>query len=160
MMLRITRSAFEVLVRHAEKAFPEECCGCLSSPEAEGPVTTAHPCTNIQNRLHEEDPKMHPRTARDAYHLDERELFRIQQELDDTGRHLRGIFHSHPNEESYFSAEDKRRALCDDEPLWPDAHYLIASIRGGRLATAKSFTWSPAQKDFIEEPMEVLADDA
>ncbi len=38
----------------------------------------------------------------------------------------------------------------------PDAHYLIASVKNGKVAYVKSFAWDPGKKDFLEEPVEVV----
>lgn len=157
-MLQITRSALEAVACHAEEAFPEECCGCLSTRQAGGMVTAAHRITNIQNKLHEQNPLEHTRTARDAYHLDEMELFEVQKSVDEKGEFLCGFYHSHPDEESYFSGEDKRRAMWEDQPMWPDAHYIIASVKRGKVAYAKSFAWSQEKKEFVEEPVVVVAE--
>jgi len=155
-MLRIGKPALEEVYRHAEGASPEECCGCLSSESPGAVVTEVTPCTNIQNQLHRENPQEHPRTARDAYTIDPLELVHTEEALDDRGRSLVGVYHSHLDGESRFSAEDKRRALVGDEPMWEGAHHLIVSVRDGEAVCAKSFAWDPGASGFVEEPVEVL----
>ena len=157
-MLRITQSVLDIIYAHAEETFPDECCGMMSSPAIGGNVDVAHRCTNIQNKLHEKEPEEYPRTAVEAYYIDPLEMMKIQRFIDDGNRHLAGIYHSHPNEESYFSAEDKHKAMWDDEPMMPDAHYIIASVNNGKIAYSKSFTCDEENEDFVEEQIEVVPD--
>jgi len=155
-MLRIWKPALEEVCRHAEETSPEECCGCLSSEAPGAVVTEVSRGTNIQNQLHRENPQEHPRTAKEAYTIDPLELAHTEEALDDRGRSLAGVYHSHPEEEPHFSAEDQRRALVGEEPMWEGAHYLIVSVKDGKVAGAKSFAWDPSVSDFVEEPIEVI----
>jgi len=161
-MLKITKAALESVYNHGEETFPDECCGCLAGPADGDEVTEAIHCTNIQNKLHERDPEQYPRTAREAFNIDPLEQMRIEEAADGKGLKLFGYYHSHPDCESYFSAEDTRQATyptTDDddglrEPIWPGAHQLIASVKGGKAAYAKAFTWDAEAKGFGEEEIE------
>jgi proteasome lid subunit RPN8/RPN11 len=162
-MLQITKAALESVFSHGEETFPEECCGCLAGPVDGDEVTEAVRCTNIQNKLHEKDPEHYPRTAKDAFNIDPLEQMKIEEAADEKGLKLFGYYHSHPDCESYFSAEDTRQATYpttgdDDgprEPIWPDAHQLIASVKAGKADYAKAFTWDGVAEEFVEEEIEV-----
>ena len=157
-MLRISQAALGDLHRHAEGAFPEESCGLLSATAPGGTVEKAYRCTNIQNQLHALEPAEHPRTAANAYYVDPLEIVAAQKAIDESGHTLSGMYHSHPDEEPYFSAEDRRRALAGDEPMWPGAHYVVISVKQGRAACTKSFAWDPTKSDFTEEPLVIVED--
>ncbi len=59
------------------------------------------------------------------------------------------IYHSHIDTGAYFSDTDKRNALINGEPAYPDAVYVVLSIADRRLAGAGAFAWDPARRDFV-----------
>ena len=97
--LRISRKDHDEMSVSAEAEHPEECCGLLfSGPED----TEVVPMPNLQNQLHAENPETYKRDARTAYYMDARELERIRDEKQAGGMALAAIYHSHPEEKSYF----------------------------------------------------------
>ncbi len=58
------------------------------------------------------------------------------------------IYHSHIDTGAYFSETDKRNALVDGEPAYPDAVYVVVSVLAGRPAAAGAFAWDPAAARF------------
>jgi len=95
---------------HCEKHYPEEACGLLVGPPDGVLASDCVPCANIQNRLHAEDARAHPRDARTAYRIDPRELFDLTRQVRDAGLAFKAIFHSHADVGAYFSDEDQRQA--------------------------------------------------
>jgi proteasome lid subunit RPN8/RPN11 len=106
----LPESLLEEIYAHCRGTYPEEGCGVLTGPVGRAAVTGVHPCANIQNRLHAEDPDSHPRDARTAYRIDPRDLFDLTRAVRDRGEELKGIFHSHADVGAYFSDEDQRQA--------------------------------------------------
>ena len=51
------------------------------------------------------------------------------------------IYHSHIDAGAYFSATDRRNALIDGEPTYPDAVYVVLSVVSGRVVDAQAFVW-------------------
>ena len=91
--------------------------------------------TNIQNELHEKDPEQFPRTAAIAYTMGpESAPILIAAERGELA--VRAFYHSHPEHDSYFSAEDKKQAMGGwDEPNYPQAAQIVdvgARPRGAR----------------------------
>ena len=70
--LTLARGALESMLAHARETHPEECCGAVL---VEGGRDVVRRFTNIQGRLHREDPATQPRDARTAYAPEPRELF-------------------------------------------------------------------------------------
>ena len=155
-MLKLKSSARDEIYTHAIETFPEECCGLMSSSSLDGIVTKVYRCRKIQNKLHNEDPEVYPRTAQTAYNIDPIEQLRIEGTINKQRSMLAGIYHSHPNKESYLSEEDRKRALWDNVPIIPNAHYIVVSIIDKEIHDIKSFTWDPEKKDFIEEKIEIF----
>lgn len=132
--------------------YPRECCGVLL---VRGPERRLLACRNDQDALHAADPARHPRDARTAYHIadtDRLQMVRLEQEGYDTAV----IYHSHVDAGAYFSATDKRQALMNDEPMYPDTTYIVVSVAAGRVAGIGGFRWNPERRDFL--PIELFAD--
>lgn len=132
----------------AEAEYPAECCGVLllrSEPRADRLLL---PCRNIQDELHRKDPATHPRDSRTAYFIDPKDLLTIGRREGD-GYRVAVIYHSHIDAGAYFSATDRRNALIDGEPTYPDAVYVVLSVMSGRVADAQAFVWDAAARDFV-----------
>jgi [CysO sulfur-carrier protein]-S-L-cysteine hydrolase len=144
-------STLEAIDRHAAESYPNECCGAVL---AENGGEIVLPITNIQDRLHAEDPDKHPRDARTAYFMDPKELYAVLRDAEERQHALRILYHSHPDHDAYFSAEDKARALAWDEPAYPGAFYLVVSVVGGIVRNRLVVAWDAEQRDF--KPVEIV----
>src|SRR3989338_226972 len=154
-MVKITLSAIESARKHAKESFPEECCGFLAS-SLDGIIMESVRCNNMQNLLHKKNLAENPRTAKEAYQIDGLEQLRMEKILDNRGLCIAGVYHSHANAKAYFSEEDKQRAMLGNEPMWPDAHYLVISVVNCNVLNAKSFAWDYSKRDFAEENIDIL----
>ena len=117
---------------HGAGTYPDEGCGVLSGP-AEGDALDAfYPVENIINRLHAEDPKGYPRTAREGYVLDPGRMMKLERELSAKGHRVKVILHSHVDVGAYFSEEDRKRATWAGEPMLPGIVYLVCGVKDKR----------------------------
>lgn len=147
-MLRFHHDTIEALHTHAQETFPEECCGFVLT---DGETETVRRITNVQNHMHGIDPTNFPRDATTAYFMDPKELLAVHREVDDSELEIKAVYHSHPNHDAYFSAEDKKQALFEDEPMYPGAVYLVLSIYEDRQVRAtKAVEWDGEEQDFVE----------
>src|SRR5678815_783374 len=111
----LTADALAAMYAHARRDYPKECCGIVYGPKGSPAADQAVAGTNIQDRLHAEDPVRHTRDARTAYNLDAPDLFKMQKSLrGDTP--AKSIYHSHVDVGAYFSETDRAAALFDGEP--------------------------------------------
>jgi proteasome lid subunit RPN8/RPN11 len=149
--LRLSKKAWAEISRHAQEAFPEECCGVILS---NGISDQVHALRNIQNQLHAIDPETYPRTATIAYAMDPQELNDVIREAESRAAKLIAFYHSHPNHEAYFSAEDKAFASPFGEPTFPETAQIVISIYGGVVKRVAAFAWSEDTQDFVELPVE------
>lgn len=156
-MLKIPRTQLDKIYAQARDEHPAECCGLLTVGPAGG-ASTAHPCVNIQDRLHAEDPQQYPREARIAYFIDPKELLTIITRAERGGGEVSGFYHSHIDCDAYFSDEDKERALTWDEPAYPDAIHLVVSVFEDEVKGHKAFAWNAEAVDFEEVQIDI--DDA
>ncbi len=160
--MQLTEEQMERMYAHAKDAYPDECCGVILGPpssEPGGGKMRLHPLRNVQNEFHERDPETYTRTARRAYLIEPFEFERILREAREKGEILRGIFHSHPDEDAYFSQEDKDAAVpFGDRPSFPNAEHIVMSVREGEVRGYKVFRWDSGAEDFVEADLVVAAE--
>ena len=149
--LTLDRSSLEAMHAHGRAVHPEECCGAVVERDGKDVVTRF---TNIQNRLHAENPTENPRDAKTAYSPEPKELFAVLKAGDEPGARLKVFYHSHAINGSYFSDEDRVRAMFGDDPAYPDVTYVVVSDARER-GEARAFRWDEASHDFVEVPLEV-----
>lgn len=149
--LRLERRALDEILAHARETHPEECCGAVLARDDRDEVRRL---TNLQGRLHRDDPQATPRGAETAYTPDPTEFFAVLRDADAPGVRLKLFYHSHTRVGAYFSGEDRARAMFGDEPAYPDVVYLVVS--DGRFrGEARAFHWREEARDFVELPLEV-----
>jgi adenylyltransferase/sulfurtransferase len=136
-MIRIEPAAWQVMVRHAVACFPRECCGILlgSTAGALRVVTEAVDCPNA----YEGDRP-------DRFTIDPKDILRAQKREFSGGPSLIGFFHSHPNEDSYFSATDLANS-------WAGVSNVVLSVREGRFLVARCFIANEEKTASTEEEL-------
>ena len=155
-MLELRRDTEKQIHTHAMKEFPNECCGAILT---DGDQEFVRPCTNIQNERHAEDPETYPRDARTAYLMAPDDLIKIHREVDTEGRQIKAFYHSHPNEDAYFSVKDKSDATEPwGIPNYPDTAYVVISLYDRQINAAKAFSWDETTEEFVEVPISVAGD--
>jgi proteasome lid subunit RPN8/RPN11 len=131
------------------EADPErEVCGFLVRREGGLHVV---PVPNAADRYHAVDPGRFPRTSRESYLMDAKELLRIHRELEAWGGEIAAIWHSHVEVGAYFSAKDRADAVVEGQPAVPGAEYLVLGVRGGRVTEVRRFRWDG--RDFVDAPL-------
>ncbi|MGH7332078.1 MAG: Mov34/MPN/PAD-1 family protein [Candidatus Rokuibacteriota bacterium] len=153
--MNVTAEELAAIHQQAADEYPRESCGVIVVRGAERRLTR---CRNIQDELHAKDPVRHPRDARTAYYIDPQDLLRLGR-LEAEGFLVKVIYHSHIDAGAYFSETDRRQALMGDEPVYPEAIYLVTSVLGAagrpRVEATVGFAWDPARRDFA--PVELGA---
>lgn len=139
-MIRLEREHLTAIHRHAEEAYPEECCGLL--------VGTLSPAGDKQIHRVERATNLNRERARDRYELDPRDFLRVDGELRGTDLAIVGVYHSHPDHPARPSRFDAERA-------WPAFSYVIVSVQEGRAAATHSWLYDAARGEFDLEPVEV-----
>ena len=107
--MRIARSLLEQIVEHARAEAPNECCGMIAS--VDGRAVEVHPATNIAH-----SPL--------RYEIDGHEQYRLQSAIEDAGRDLGAIYHSHTRSAPLPSQTDINLAF------YPDSLYVIVGLHG------------------------------
>ncbi|HKD01395.1 MAG TPA: M67 family metallopeptidase [Terriglobales bacterium] len=144
-MLKIDKSAYDALRRHGEETYPHECCGVLLG-EINGDgrkVTSVVRCGNTRT----DSPE-------NRYHIDPRELVKIQREGRERGEDIVGFYHSHPDHPPRWSETDLAEAH------WIGCSYVITSVEKGKAALTHSFELSGSDendKQLLDEPIRVAS---
>jgi [CysO sulfur-carrier protein]-S-L-cysteine hydrolase len=116
-MTLIDKNLLRVIHFQAMEEYPEECCGVILGHPENRNEDIVFRCNNIQNQLHEKDPENYPRDAKTAFTIAPKDLLAIEKKVRTNGWAIKTFYHSHPEHDAYFSDEDKKQALCDnDEP--------------------------------------------
>jgi proteasome lid subunit RPN8/RPN11 len=150
----LTAAELEAIQRHARADYPSEACGVLLVRSGAGGERRLLPCRNIQDELHARDPVRFPRTARTAYYIAHADLLEIGRR-EGEGFEVRVIYHSHVDAGAYFSETDRRNALVDGSPAYPQATYVVVAIADGRVAEMRAHRFNPDGQDFVETPLVV-----
>ena len=150
-VLRLSRAALDEIFAHTRATHPKECCGAVVEQDGRDIVRRF---TNIQDRLHAEDPATYPRGAETAYTPEPRELLEVIRAGDEPGARLSVFYHSHTRVGAYFSGEDRARALFGDEPAYPEVTYVVVSD-SRTPGEARAFRWDEGARDFVEVVLDV-----
>lgn len=122
-MIEIELKPWQAMVLHAERTYPNECCGAMlgHTQTTKKLVTEAIPLENAYSG---------ERTAR--YELRPTDLQKAEGEARARGLDLIGIFHSHPDCDAYFSETDLKNSC-------PWYSFVVLSIQRGTFDHANSF---------------------
>jgi proteasome lid subunit RPN8/RPN11 len=142
-MLKIERKNYESLRQHGEETYPHECCGILLG-EMDGEVRTVRSIARCGNTRTD--------SPQNRYHINPRELVRVQREGRERGEDIVGFYHSHPDHPARWSLTDL------DEAHWLGCSYVITSVARGKAALTNSFELTggdESDKKLVDEKVEV-----
>ena len=136
MVVKILKSTFDGIIKHAESGYPEEVCGVLIGNDET--INEFRKCRNLNRGR-----------AKDRYELDPISF----QEADNWARinhqDIIGIYHSHPDHPSLPSEVDRSNA-------WPDWIYIIFSINNGDFNDARAWFLEENKSNFKENLIELI----
>ena len=142
-MLRLSHKDYDEIRRHGEETYPHECCGVLLG-QMDGDVrnvTSTARCGNTRTD-----------SPQNRYHIDPKELVRIQREARGRNEDIVGFYHSHPDHPAQWSKTDL------EEAHWISCSYVITSVAKGKAETTNSFELAgsdESDKNFIDEKIEL-----
>jgi proteasome lid subunit RPN8/RPN11 len=151
----LTEAELAAVRKQGEAEYPAECCGVLLVRDGTTGERRLYPCRNVQDSLHRSDPARHPRDSRTAYYMAPEDLLEIsRRQVDGWAVHV--IYHSHIDVGAYFSETDRRNALVDGQPAYPDTIYVVVVVDGGRAGEARAYRWDVEARDFRESPLSAV----
>lgn len=150
MALKLLPIDLKVMNDHAEREYPNECCGIILGDRGDPSQNEVRPCKNIQNELKEKYPDKYSRDADTGYFIDPKELITAFNDAAKRKLEVIGFYHSHPDHEAFWSEQDHRAAMWagGDEPSYPGADHVVISIFHGEAKGAAVFAWNPESKHY------------
>jgi len=142
-MLKISHQDYAEIRRHGEETYPHECCGVLLG-QMDGDVrsvTSTARCGNTRTD-----------SPQNRYHIDPKELVRIQREGRARNEDIIGFYHSHPDHPAQWSQTDLAEAH------WVGCSYVITRVAQGKADATNSFELQgtdESDKAFADEQVEV-----
>lgn len=140
MVIRLTEQSIDVIKRHAEETYPEECGGLLLGVEEQGHrvIREVSPLTNVRV------DSRHNRVQ-----LDPLAYAKVEREAGRRGLGVWGYYHSHPDHPAVPSAYDLEHAPFIE---WS---YLIASVDNGKVVAVRAWTVRHDRSRFEEEDLHI-----
>jgi len=127
----------EQLLEHARSELPNEACGLLAGSLADGVALAYHPARNS-----EASPL--------RYNVDPEDLVRIVFAIEEAGRDLVAIFHSHTRSPAVPSATDRRTAQ------YPGVFYLVSTLADSTAAPQRALrAWRIHGGQTFEVPLSI-----
>ena len=142
-MLRLSHKDYDEIRRHGEETYPHECCGVLLG-QMDGDVRNVTSTARCGNTRID--------SPQNRYHIDPKELVRIQREARGRKEDIVGFYHSHPDHPAQWSKTDL------EEAHWISCSYVITSVAKGKAETTNSFELAgsdESDKNFIDEKIEL-----
>jgi proteasome lid subunit RPN8/RPN11 len=122
-MIEIETKPWQTMILHAERTYPDECCGAMLGHTLgdKKTVTEAIPLENAYPGKHGQ-----------RYELRPQDLLAADKAARARGLDVIGIFHSHPDCDAYFSETDLKNSC-------PWYSFVVLSINNGKFDHANSF---------------------
>lgn len=135
--LKIDRDALDKMHSHANKDYPNECCGFFFGHEN----TIRH----IQVVREVKNDKEGDQRRR--FQINPKDYQKAEQYADEHGLTLLGVYHSHPDHPARPSEHDRKVAM-------PWFSYVIISVQDGKAVDTTSWQLNK-ERQFEEEALEI-----
>ncbi|MBD2070977.1 M67 family metallopeptidase [Leptolyngbya sp. FACHB-671] len=163
-VLQINSDHLQTIFAHAERTYPEECCGLLLGqvePQASASQTETHRLVEVwatENTWNAEaeaemraiapETATHPLTKDRRYWIDPKEMLEAQRYARSKNLDIVGIYHSHTDHAAVPSECDR---LC----AWSHYSYLIVSVQQGNVQDVLSWRLDEKRQFQSEEILTV-----
>ena len=140
-MIVLTKLQMSKIVSHAERAYPNECCGLLVGERRAGDVfiREVHGSANMAI------------TPENQFEIDPQLRFDLERRARQEALDLVGVYHSHPDGEASPSQTDIQRAW-ESSLVW-----LITAVKNGSAVTTTAHLVLDSEVRFKETPMEIVS---
>ncbi|MEL4895555.1 M67 family metallopeptidase [Crocosphaera sp. Alani8] len=155
-MIYFSNSQLQQIENHAERTYPEECCGLLlgifeasyqrvievRETDNDWTPTMSEDLDNLGSSGNQ------PLSKKNRFSIAPSVLLQVQKEMRDRELNIIGIYHSHPDHPAIPSEFDR-------EIAWSDYSYVIASLRQGKVSEIKSWTLKE-NRQFKPEKIKII----
>jgi proteasome lid subunit RPN8/RPN11 len=117
--MRISQSLIDEMVAHARADLPNECCGMVGGIDGKASIVI---------------PVVNSAASPLRFEMDPQGQYNALKAIEDDGREMLAIYHSHTKSAAYPSQTDVNQAVN-----WPDAIYLIVSLQDEGAPDVKGY---------------------
>jgi proteasome lid subunit RPN8/RPN11 len=117
--MRIVQSLIDEMVAHAREDLPNECCGMVGGVDGEASVVISVVNSAASPLRFEMDPQGQ---------------YNALKAIEDDGKEMLAIYHSHTKSAAYPSQTDVNQAVS-----WPDAIWVIVSLEDPESPVVKGY---------------------
>jgi proteasome lid subunit RPN8/RPN11 len=117
--VRIAQALIDQMVAHAREDLPNECCGMVGGSDGEASVVI---------------PVANSAASPLRFEMDPQGQYNALKAIEDEGKEMLAIYHSHTKSAAYPSQTDVNQAVN-----WPDAIYLIVSLQDEDAPEVKGY---------------------
>jgi proteasome lid subunit RPN8/RPN11 len=140
-MIAIPVEILREIHAHGEQSYPEEGAGLLLG-RSDGDRRQVTGILGLANSR--EDG-----ARRNRYLLTPQDYLWGEEQAEQQGLEVLGVFHSHPD-------APYRPSEFDREWAWPSFTYVITSVMDGRASGSCAWLLADDRSSFVEEPLEIL----
>ncbi|MBE9013928.1 M67 family metallopeptidase [Pseudanabaenaceae cyanobacterium LEGE 13415] len=134
VILRLNSQHLVSIRVHAERTYPDECCGLLlGKSDPTGKTVMEVKATNNGWKDDRSDP-----TEKPQYEIAPEEMLAAMKEARSQGLDIIGIYHSHPDHPAIPSE-------CDRAAAWSHYSYAIVSVTEGKAVDVRSWSLDDQQ---------------
>ncbi len=155
MAIQLNAQQLQCIRSHAEREYPNECCGMLlgHADDAVKEVSEVVPLKNLRldsTRAQELLPLQDPgrESEKNRFLIDPLEQMRVERDARSRELEVVGYYHSHPDHPS-------RPSIYDRDHAWPWYSYVILSVEQGKSAELTSWVLSEDRAHFDPELMKL-----
>lgn len=117
--MRIAQNLIDKMAAHAREDLPNECCGMVGGSDGEASVVV---------------PVVNSAASPLRFEMDPQGQYDALKAIEDDGKELLAIYHSHTKSAAYPSQTDVNQAVN-----WPDAIYVIVSLQDPDAPDVKAY---------------------
>ena len=117
--MRIAQALIDEMVAHGRADLPNECCGMVGGADGEASVVI---------------PVVNAAASPLRFEMDPQGQYNALKEIEDDGREMLAIYHSHTKSAAYPSQTDVNQSVN-----WPDAIWVIVSLEDPESPVVKGY---------------------
>jgi len=145
----VTSAELAIIHEHCRNDYPKTAVGFIVARGLERRLIRAR---NIQDELHRRDPVKHPRDSRTAFYVSPQDLLALGK-LEGEGFVIVVIYYANVDVGASLSETTRRQAMLGDEPVHPEAAYVVVSVINGRVGDTAAFVWNAALREYVDQAM-------
>jgi proteasome lid subunit RPN8/RPN11 len=117
--MRIAQKLIDEMVAHAREDLPNECCGMVGGADGEATVVI---------------PVINSAASPLRFEMDPQGQYNALKAIEDDGKEMLAIYHSHTKSAAYPSQTDVNEAR-----MWPEQVYVIVSLENDEAPDVKAY---------------------